>query len=129
MPEDKRNRCAGAQVSKPVPREEACDTEDELLPVRRDGLEERVWASWHMPVPQDRAVPVHATEVHGAGMQITATVKWVLLRGEAPEVSSALLSDSCPLSAYHGGLLERVLNKYQGCAADCLQPTRCSGFR
>jgi hypothetical protein len=33
---------------------------------------------------------VHDTDVHGAGMQINAPGKGVLLRVEAPEVSSSL---------------------------------------
>jgi len=44
---------------------------------------------------------VKQTDVHGPGMEINATIKWVLLRVESHEVSASLLSDSLPLSAYH----------------------------
>ena len=50
---------------------------------------------------------VQDAEVHGAGMQVDAAVKLVLLRLESHEVSSFLLSESLPLSAYHGGMLGR----------------------
>jgi hypothetical protein len=56
---------------------------------------------------QDLAVVVKKTDVHGAGMQVDATVKLVLFRVEAHEVSSSFLSESLPLSAYHRGLLGR----------------------
>src|SRR5262249_52561547 len=72
----------------------------------------------HIPVQHHRTGLTQDTDVHGAGMQIDTAVKWVLLRIESHEVSSSLLSDSLPLSAYHRGMLGRGLNKYQPAASD-----------
>src|SRR5262245_16664502 len=94
MPEDKRNAFARAQVGEPVPGEDAFDTDDQVLPIGRNGLEKRFWASRHVPMHQDLALLIQDTEVHGAGMQINAAVKLVLLRIEAHEVSSSFMSDS-----------------------------------
>ena len=103
VPEDKRNACAGTEGGKPVPGEEAFDTDDEVLPVGGDSFEKRFRTSRHGAVHQDLTILVQPTEVQGAGMQVDAAGKWVLLRVEAPEVSSSLLSDSLPLSADHRG--------------------------
>jgi len=107
MPKHKRNAVAGAQVGEPVPGKEACDTDDQVFPGGRNGFEKRCGASRHVPVHQELTILVQDAEVHGAGMQVDAAVKWVLLRIESHEVASLLLSDSLPLSAYHGGMLGR----------------------
>src|ERR671923_252718 len=85
---------------------EACGAHDQLLPIGRDGLEKRLRAGWHVPMQQNRAVLVEDTGVHGPGMQIDATVKWVLVGGKAHEVSA---SPDGPflLPAYHGGMGRR----------------------
>ena len=58
MTEDKRNSLAGTQVGQPVPGEDAFDTDDQIRPVGRDGLEKWLWAGWHIPVHQDLPLPV-----------------------------------------------------------------------
>ncbi len=107
LPEPTGHAFASTEVSKPRPGKEACDTDDQIGPVGRNGFEKRFWASRHVPVHQDLAILVQDAEGHGAGMQSDAAVKWVLLRRESPEVSSSFMRDGFPRSAYHGGLLRR----------------------
>jgi hypothetical protein len=83
MPEDKRHPCACTQIGQPVPREDACDTDDHVGSIRCDSVEKRFWASWHVPVHQNLTILVQDTQVHGAGMQIDAAVQWVLLGVES----------------------------------------------
>jgi hypothetical protein len=65
------------------------DADDQICPVGRHGLEERFWASWHVPVEKNLSILVYDTEVHGAGMQIDAAVILVRRGVESPEVSSS----------------------------------------
>jgi hypothetical protein len=104
---DKRHACASAEVGEPVPGEAPCDAHDQMLAVGRNGLEKRVRSGWQMPVDKHLSLLVQDAEGHGASLQIDAAVQLVWLRRESPEVSSSFLSDSLPLSAYHGGLLGR----------------------
>jgi hypothetical protein len=67
------------QSASQVPGEEAFDTDDQIRPVGRDGLEKWLWAGWQIPVHQDLPLPVHHTEIHGAGVQIDAAVKLMLV--------------------------------------------------
>ena len=46
-------------------------------------------AGWHVPVHQNLPSLVQDAEVHGAGVQVDATIKLVLLGVESPEVSSS----------------------------------------
>jgi hypothetical protein len=55
----------------------------------RDGLEQGVGTGWHIPMQSHLAVLTQDTDVHGAGMQVDATVKWMLVGVEAHEVSSS----------------------------------------
>lgn len=89
MPKDNRPLFAGAQVSAPVPGEDACDGHDDLLPIRSKGLEHGSGAGGPIAMHHDLAVMVQNPDVHGAGMQVDAAVKWVLGGGESPEVSSS----------------------------------------
>ena len=100
MSKDKGNAFAGAEVGQPVPGEDAFDADDQIVPVGRDGLEKWLWAGWHIPVHQNLAILVQDTEVHGAGVQVDATVKLVLFGVESHEVSSSLMRDCLP-SAQH----------------------------
>jgi hypothetical protein len=89
MPEDKRQPFAGTQVSKPIPGEDAFNTDDQIFPVGRNGLEERFWGGVHIPVEQNLSVLVQDAEIHGARMQVDATIKLVLFGVESHEVSSS----------------------------------------
>ena len=97
--------CVASAIGRGSP--PAFDGDDKIVSRGRDGLGKRLWASWHVPGQQDRPIVVQDAKVHGAGMQIDTAVKLVLFRIEGHEVSSSLLSDSLPLSAYHRGMLGR----------------------
>ena len=88
-PEDTREPCVRPQVGEPVPGEEAFDGDDEVVPRGRKGFEQGIGTGWHIPVQHNRAVLTQDTAIHGAGRQVDAAVQWVLVGGEAPEVSSS----------------------------------------
>jgi hypothetical protein len=83
VPEDQRNSCARPEVGQPIPGEEAFDADDELGPLGCHGVAKRCWASRHMPVDKTRAILVQEAEVHGAGLQLEATVNVGLFRVES----------------------------------------------
>jgi hypothetical protein len=89
MASDKGNPFLRTEVGQPIPGEDACDTGDHVGSVRCDSFEKRFWASRHVPVHQNLTILVQDTKVHGAGMQIDAAVKGVLLGVESQEVSSS----------------------------------------
>ena len=80
------------QVREPVPGEEACDGHDHRFPRGCDSLEKRLRAGWHVPVQHDLALLIQDTDIHGAGMQVDAAVKWVLFGVESHEVSSSFVT-------------------------------------
>ena len=128
MSQDKRQAFASAEVGEPVPREDTFDTDDPVLSVGRDGLEQWFWPGGHSAVHQNRTILVQEAEGHGAGMPIDATGTWVLLRIASPEVASASLVFSL-LPAYHGGMWRGGLNKYQRRASDGCQRPLVPRFR
>ena len=84
------NPLLSTEISQPVPGEDTFDTDDDILAIGRDGLEKRFWGCWHVTVHQNLPNLVQDAEVHGAGVQVDATVKLVRLRGvKSHEVSSA----------------------------------------
>jgi hypothetical protein len=89
MPKHTGHALASAAVGKPIPGKEAFDADDQIGPVGREGLETWLWARRHVPVPQHLPIPVEDTAVHGAGVQVNATITLVLCGVESPEVSSS----------------------------------------
>jgi hypothetical protein len=87
--QDEGNPLLGAEVGQPVPGEDTFDADDEILPVRRNRLEKRLGCRFHIAVQHDLAVLIQDAEVHGAGVQVDATIKLVLLGVESHEVSSS----------------------------------------
>lgn len=83
VPEDHRHPCARTEVGQPRPGEEAFDADDESGPLGCHGVEKRFWASRPSPVDKHLALLVQDAEVHGAGMQIDATVQLGLCRRES----------------------------------------------
>jgi hypothetical protein len=83
MPEDKRQPLAGAQVSEPLPGEEAFDADDQIRPIGRNRLEKGLWPRWHITMDHDLSILVEDAQGHSAGMQVNATVKLMLFRVEA----------------------------------------------
>ena len=48
--QDKRQPCLRTQVGEPVPRQDTCDGEDNIVPRRHNGLEQGVGTGLHIPV-------------------------------------------------------------------------------
>src|SRR5437867_12405189 len=65
-----RNALTGAEVSKPVPGEDAFDTDNQILSVGCNRLERWFRRGLHIPVKEDLSVLIQDAEVHGAGMQV-----------------------------------------------------------
>jgi hypothetical protein len=89
MPKHTGHAFASAEVGQPIPGQEAFDADDQLGPVGRNGLEKWLWARRHVSVHQHLPIPVEETEVHGAGMQVDATITLVLFGVASPEISSS----------------------------------------
>ena len=77
------------QVSEPVPGEHAFDGDHNPLSIRSNGFQEDIWFGFHIAMHEDLAALVEDADVHRAGMQVDAAVKWVLGGVESPEVSSS----------------------------------------
>ena len=77
------------QVGEPVPRKDTFDSDDNIIPIGHNGLEQSVWTGWHIPVEHYLAVLTQDTDIHGAGMQVDTTIKLMLLGVKSPEVSSS----------------------------------------
>jgi hypothetical protein len=93
MAQHKSNPLTGTEVGEPIPGKKTRDSHDESIPIGGNGLEQSLWTRWHVAMQQDLTVLVKNTDVHGTGMPINTTIKLVLFRGEAPEVSSSLERD------------------------------------
>jgi hypothetical protein len=78
MTEDKRDTVFRTEVRKPVPGKHAFGRQDDLIMVRSDSFEQRLWGRGHVPVHQCFPGLVEDTHVHGAGMEIDPAVKGVL---------------------------------------------------
>jgi hypothetical protein len=89
MAEDKRASLLGTPIGEPVPGKNTLHRAHHILPSGCHGLEQRLWASVHVPVQQERALLREDAHIHGAGMQVDATVCLVLFRVKAPEGSSS----------------------------------------
>jgi hypothetical protein len=61
-PEHPGQTGARAESGQPLPGEEACDPDDQVLPGGGEGCEKGGWAGGPLPVPQDVPIPGHETE-------------------------------------------------------------------
>jgi hypothetical protein len=68
---------------------DALNGNDNIVTRGRNGLEQGIWTSFHVPMHHNLAVLGENADIHGTGMQIDAAVKWVLFGVEAHEVSSS----------------------------------------
>jgi hypothetical protein len=84
------NSLTGTEVGEPIPGNNTRDRHDERIPLGGNGREQRLWTRGHVARQHARAMGGKHTDVHGPGMQINATIKLGLCRGESPEVSSSL---------------------------------------
>jgi hypothetical protein len=82
--EDAREARVRPQVSEPVPGAHARDGHDEPLAIRGKSFQEGLRGGWHGAVHKRRAALVEATDQHGTGVQVDATVQGVLGRAESP---------------------------------------------
>jgi len=85
--EDDGNALRGAEVSEPVPGEEACNGHNQTVPLGRNSFEQWCRSGLHIAVEHDGSVVAHKTDVHTAGVQVDATGKGGLRGVEAHEVS------------------------------------------
>ena len=105
--QDEGNALTGAEVGQPVPGEDPFDADHQVLAVGGHRLQKRFGPCLHLPVEQDLPVPVQDAEVHGAGVQVDATIKLVLLGVESPEVSSSSWWLFTQRQQSHGGMPRR----------------------
>src|SRR5439155_16327526 len=105
MPQHKGDPLLSTQIREPVPGEETFDSHHETLTGRGDGLEKQVGGRLHIAMEHDLTSVFHDTDLHGAGMQVDPTGKWVLVSVKSHEVSSSSVSDFYLRSAYPSGML------------------------
>jgi hypothetical protein len=72
-----------------VPGEDAFDANHQVLPVGCNSLEKGLRCCLHIPMQKDLSILIQDADVHGPGMQVNATVEFVLCGVESPEVSSS----------------------------------------
>ena len=79
MAQDKRDILLIAEISDPVPGEDAFDGYDNIFPEWSNSLQEDIGIGLDVSVQDDLALLVEDAEVHSPGMQIDTAVKFVLL--------------------------------------------------
>jgi len=89
MTEPEGNPLLSTEISQPIPGEHTFDTDDDLLALGRNDLEERFWRGWHVTVNQNLPSLVQDAQVHRAGVPVEATIQLVRLGVKSPAVSSA----------------------------------------
>jgi hypothetical protein len=75
VPEDEGNALVSAEVSEPIPGEDAFNSDNQTVPIGRNSLEKGFRSGFHIAVEQDFPVMVHEADRHTAGVQVDATVK------------------------------------------------------
>ncbi len=79
MAKDKSDSLTLAEVSQPIPGEEALDANSEVLSVGPDRLQEGVRCGGHVSVEDDLAIGIEDAKVRGLGMKVDPAVVGVLL--------------------------------------------------
>jgi len=79
VPEDKGDVLTSAQIGKPVPGEDAFDSNYDIFPVSGNCSQKYFRVRSDVPLEFDFSFLIEDTKIHGLGMQIDATVKFVLL--------------------------------------------------
>jgi hypothetical protein len=77
-----------ADVGQPVPREHAFGRHDQIVAIRRDGLEKCLRGRRHIPVKQHLAGRVEDADVHGLSVQIDPAIVTMLAVVESSQLSS-----------------------------------------
>jgi hypothetical protein len=102
MTEDKRDIFFVAKISQPVPGEHALGTDDQIVPVRMNGLQKGVRLGFDVAVEQCLSLLVENTQVHFVGVQVDSTVMLVLFGVQSHEKASFAYDDLRLLSHYNG---------------------------
>jgi hypothetical protein len=79
MSKDKINFVIGAQISKPVPTENAFNPDNDVFNKRKGQLEKEFGIGFDVFMGDDRSLVVQDTNVHFPGMQIDTAIVFVLL--------------------------------------------------
>jgi hypothetical protein len=88
--QDEGDAFVGAQVSDPVPGEDALNCDGDVVTVGCDGSEEWFRLGGDVSVEQDLSVPVENAEVHGSSVEIDTTIVTMFPGVESHEASSFL---------------------------------------
>jgi len=130
--EDEGNTLFSAQVSEPIPGEDAFNGYHQTVPIGRNSLEKWFRSGFHIAVEQDVPVVAHEADVHTAGVQVDATVKWVWVGVEAHEVSSSFVSGFFPKVSippgYAAGEASIIIKGIQATAGSVRSVRRASGM-
>ena len=84
MPPHTGHALLRTEVGQPVPGEETRDGHAEAGPIRGPGCEQRFGSRLPGAVEPDGALLTQDADIHGAGLHVDATGKWVLLGVESP---------------------------------------------
>jgi hypothetical protein len=130
LAEDTREAVCSPEGRTPVPGQQTVGRADARRAVRGDRLEKRCGGGLQVTVPQGFPGLVEEAHVHGAGVEIDATVRRVRCGVESPGGLLLVRDEGCchaeqtTVVCSGGGL-----NKYQPPAADALQPPLRCGFQ
>jgi hypothetical protein len=88
LAQDEGHAFSGTESSQPIPGKDTRDGHHQMVTIGRNGLQERLWSGFHVAVHEDFTVMAHNADVHAAGMQVDATIQWMLFGVESHRVSS-----------------------------------------
>jgi hypothetical protein len=77
------------EIGEPLPGAETLDGYNQTLSIGGDGLEKGFRRCFHLAVHKNVSIVAQEADIHGASMQVDATVKLVLVGGGAHEVCSS----------------------------------------
>jgi len=77
MPQHESDVLPVAEISQPVPGEDALNCHDQIIPVWAYDLQEAFRIGLHVPLADDRTLLIQNAEVHGLSVQIDSTVMLV----------------------------------------------------
>jgi hypothetical protein len=84
MTQHEGNPFVHTEIGEPIPSEDTLDGDDQTLTIGGHGLEKGFRPRFHIAVQQDFPILTQDADIHGAGMQVDTTVKWVLAGVESP---------------------------------------------
>jgi len=78
MAEDKGNVVIFTKISKPIPGEHAFGRDNEIFSEWLDGIEEDIWACFHIAMKHRLSLLIKDTQIHFCGVKIDSAIKVVL---------------------------------------------------